>query len=256
MTLIVNPEKLSKPERILWSFGVDDPADIDLEAIAFDLGASIKQRPLTGCDARLVRTDEAAIISINSDSHPLRQRFSLAHELAHLIEDRGRKGFICAKEDIAPQNSEAKSIEALANDFASQLVLPSYLFLPRVAGKPVSFGTADKVSKEFKCSVSAAAIKLVRCSAEPALLVCHGQSKREWFMRNSVMSTDIWPQAEMHCEAEGFSLLYGAAAGMSRLTKEPANRWLSGPDIARRMATVQSLKVQDGTVLTIVTLGK
>lgn len=247
-------EKLSKPERILWNYGIDNPADIDLEAIAFDLGAVVKQRPLKGCDARLVRSDDSAIISINCDSHPLRQRFSIAHELAHLIEDRGRTGFICAKEDIAPQNSEAKSLEALANNFASQLILPSYLFVPHVVGKPISFNTAEKVAREFKSSVSAAAIKLIRCATQPALLVCHSQKKREWFMRNSVLSRDMWPQAEIHCETEGFSLLYGSATGMSRLANEPASRWLSGPEVIRRTVAVQSFRVQDGTVLSIVVL--
>ena len=65
-------------ELLLQEYGVSQPEDIDLEAIAFDQGATIKFRRLDSCEARIIGHGTTAVISINNTSHPDRQRFSLA----------------------------------------------------------------------------------------------------------------------------------------------------------------------------------
>ena len=121
---------LSPAEKLLWQYGVRDPSHIDLEAIANYRGAEVVYRRLCGCAARLVAAGDRAIISVGVGSYPGRQRFSLAHELAHWICDMNHGSFQCANEDIGPQNAEAKNIEAYANGYASQLILPSFLVDP------------------------------------------------------------------------------------------------------------------------------
>lgn len=71
------------------SIGVTYPAEIDLEAIAWTMGAKVRYRPLDGCEARIIGRDDQAIITINERSPPRRQRFSLAHEIGigHTTED-------------------------------------------------------------------------------------------------------------------------------------------------------------------------
>ncbi len=85
----IDVQQLSPAERLLWSYGVTQPIHIDLDAIANDKDAQVIYRPLDGCEARLVVREDLAIISVNSKSNDGRQRFSLAHELAHLICDLG-----------------------------------------------------------------------------------------------------------------------------------------------------------------------
>ena len=91
--------QLSPAEALLWNYGISDPADIDLDAIAFDMGATVHRRPLCGCEARLVADGDKAVITINSKSIITRQRFSLAHELGHLKLDRGRSGLAFPHQD-------------------------------------------------------------------------------------------------------------------------------------------------------------
>ena len=43
-------------EAILRRLGVTDPSEIDLEAIAWYLGARVRYRPLSACEARIVGT--------------------------------------------------------------------------------------------------------------------------------------------------------------------------------------------------------
>ena len=42
---------LAPAERLLKELGVTDPKEIDLEAVAWTLGARVKYRPLDGCEA-------------------------------------------------------------------------------------------------------------------------------------------------------------------------------------------------------------
>ena len=245
---------LSKAEALLWEYGIDRPEQIDLEAIAADLGAIVRYAPLEGSEARIVGNGDRAIITVTSGGRP-RQRFSVAHEIGHWVERHGRGGFLCGKEDIAPQNDKTKSVEAMANAFASQLVLPSYLFDPMIAGLPVTLDTADKIGKQFQASLTATAIKMVRSVAKPALVVCHSREKREWFVRGPGVPEEYWPVKELDCETDAFELLYSPdAQGKTTVRQAPGTRWLIGRGAFSRTVRVQSVKVVDGMIISVVVL--
>lgn len=244
--------KLSSAERLLWSYGVTEAQHIDLDGIASDRGAKVIYRPLEGCEARLVVNDDRAIISVNSTtSNEGRKRFSLAHELAHWICDRNAGSFLCAKEDIGPQNAEAKSVEANANSFASQLILPDYLVSPWMIGKRTNLDVASQLRDEFNASLTASAIKLVKRSSTPSCVACHSQSKLVWFQKNPSFPMDFHLKRELHQETSAFNLAFGASTGISRPKREPADRWLSGRDAYRLTIESQSVKLPDSTVLTV-----
>ncbi|MGZ8220884.1 MAG: ImmA/IrrE family metallo-endopeptidase [Methylobacter sp.] len=248
----IDSSKLTKPERLLWSYGITEPEEIDLEAIAFDLGAKVRYRKLDGCDARIVGNENTAIISINIDTYPTRKRFSLAHEIGHWHEDRGTGVLPCAAEDIGPQNAEARSKEAIANAFASQLILPDYLFKPMIFGRPPILDTASCLSEEFNASLTATSIKLAKVSQLPTIAVCHSQIQREWFVRsNAALLSDIWPIKQIHHNTDAFELLFGGLSKKSTPKNEPAYKWLTGPSIFNSTVKVQSAKLPDGTVLSL-----
>lgn len=249
-----NLDKLSSAERLLWSYGITEPGHIDLDAIANNHGADVQYRPLDGCEARLLARGEKAIISVNIASNEGRQRFSLAHELAHWICDRKTGSFLCAKEDIGPQNAEAKSVEAYANSYASQLILPSYLTAQWAHKKRVNLETASAMAKDFNASLTAAAIKLVKGASIPACVACHSQSKLIWFQKSTIFPFDFFIAKELHHDTNAFKLVFGATSNMSRPCKEPANRWISGRDAYRLNVDSQSVKLPDGTVLTVFTM--
>lgn len=245
---------LSKAELLLRAFGIDSPDQIDLEAIAADLGAIVRYAHLDGSEARIVGNGERAIITVASGGRP-RQRFSIAHEVGHWVERHGRGGFLCGKDDISPQNDQAKSAEAQANAFASQLVLPSYLFDPMIAGLPVTLDTADKIGKQFQASLTATAIKMVRSIAKPALVVCHSQEKREWFVRGAGLSEELWPAKELDSETDAFELLYSSTAqGKTTVRQSSGARWLTGKGAFGRNVRSQSVKVAEGMVVSLVAL--
>lgn len=250
----IDPHQFSKPERLLWERGITEPSEIDLELLAFSLGALVRYCKLDGCDARLVGNGTQAIITINTQSHRARQRFSIAHELGHWLEDRKLGVLPCFKEDIGPQNIEAKNIEALANEFASQLILPDYIFMPRMEGNPVSLNIAETLAKEFSASISATAIKLVKRTSLPVTIVCHSQTKLEWCIKSIGFPQELWIRKELHQNTYAFEMAFGSKCGKSYSKEEPANYWLSGENVFRLSVFSQSVKLTSKKILSIISL--
>ncbi|PKP68252.1 MAG: hypothetical protein CVT83_05905, partial [Alphaproteobacteria bacterium HGW-Alphaproteobacteria-5] len=166
---------------MLQSLGITDPRDIDLEAIAFDQGATVKYRPLNGCEARIVGYGTRAVITIDNRRLKSRVRFSTAHELGHWHNHRGRS-LMCRPEDIGNPGRSPIDPERVADSYAADLLLPRYLFVPKAKalGK-TTFEVLDKLTSEFSTSMTATAIRLVEYGPEPAMLVCHGPLGRKWF---------------------------------------------------------------------------
>ena len=247
---------LTPAEALLRSYGITEPSQIDLDAIACDQQAVVRYRALEGCEARLVAGREKAVISVNTTGvSPGRQRFSLAHELAHWICDRRTGSFLCAKTDIGPQNAEAKSIEAYANAYASQLILPSYLVDPWLTGRAATLKVARALAIDFRSSLTAAAIKLIKRTTHVAMVARHGQGRLIWHQRSSTMSSEYYVLPELHQDTDAFTLSFGGAV-VDRPRREPASRWISGPNVMRLDVLSQSVRLPDGTVLSLVTLEK
>lgn len=252
--MVIDLTLLSPAEKLLWQYGVRDASHIDLEAIANYRGAEVVYRPMCGCAARLVTANDKAIISVDTGSYPRRQRFSLAHELAHWICDKERGSFRCANEDIGPQNAEAKNVEAYANGFASQLVLPSFLVDPWLEGKRVNLDTAKALGDHFGVSLTASAIKIARRAQAQTCVACHNQTTRLWSQKNLAFPHDFYVKQELHQDTAAFSMAFGKQGGISRPVKEAADRWLQGPEAYRRQVETQSFKLPDDTILTMITL--
>lgn len=251
---MIDLSTLTPAERLLWSYGVRAPDHIDLEAIAFAKGAQVVYRRLDGCAARLVASGDQAIISISIGDNQGRQRFSLGHELAHWICDRGRNSFRCVSSDISPQNDQAKTIEANANSYASQLLLPDYLLVPYIEKKPTNLDLARALANDFRASLTASAIKLTRKAKAPVIVACHDQARLKWFQKNPTFPQDIHLQRQLHQETHAFEMVFGEMDGMSKPKREPADRWFTGSGVYRLMVFSQSQKLPDGTALTLLTL--
>ncbi|MDM0001200.1 ImmA/IrrE family metallo-endopeptidase [Variovorax sp. J22P240] len=251
---MIDVQSLTPAERLLWNYGFRKPEHIDLEGIALARGASVIYRSLDGCAARLLTDGEKAVISIEKSDNRGRQRFSLGHELAHWINDAKRSSFKCSSESIGPQNSEAASVEADANVYASQLILPDYMVAPWSQGRLMTLNVAVELAEAFKASVTASAIKLVKRSSGPACVVCHSQRGRRWFVRSRAWPLDLYLRSELHQDTAAFEIAFKATNRMSTPHKEEAKWWMSGRDVFRMMVQSQSMKLADETVLTMLAM--
>ena len=125
----------SLAEETLRELGVTDPKDIDIEAIAWCLGARVKYRPLDRCEARITGNGDQAIITVENRSSRRRRRFSVAHELGHWKYDRGGI-LVCRSDEIGRSGQNYPTAERIANSYAAQLMMPSYILDPVALAHP------------------------------------------------------------------------------------------------------------------------
>ena len=245
---------LRPAERILMGLGIERPDQIDLEAIAWASGAVVKYRPLDECEAMIVGAERRAIITVNSKALPVRQRFSLAHEIGHWHHHRGRV-LICGAADIGNPAHRALDPETQADQFASDLILPNYIIRPRIAQmKKLSLSGAREIADEFNASVTATLLKLADADYFPIVVVCHDRRRRRWFRRAPMVPGWWFPKDDLDAESFAFEMLFGGGAESSYPRKIGADAWFEFRNLQRYEVQEQSFLLPNEEVLTLLTL--
>jgi len=155
----------------------DDQAFVDVERhITLDLSLQLVRVPLPGLAGLLVlkRAPFDGTVFVQSEDPLERQRFTLAHELKHLLvdvpnglvrEDDGVLFHSDASETIgAGLWSTVSNIETSADQFASEFLLAQQPFTEMLDGKPMGVGLLGEVAKAFGVSVTATATRWAMCS--------------------------------------------------------------------------------------------
>jgi len=234
------------PERLLADLGIMEPADIDLDAIAFDCGALVVRDTLRGCEARLLGAGSQAFITVNAAANPRRQRFSIGHELGHWMHDRGAASFRCTKRDFI-RNWDQVSPEQRANRYGADLLLPKSMFLPRARQRPMTLATASDLADLFVTSLTSTAIRLIENGSFPAMVVLVGPNGIRWRKRGPDVPPQIWLRERPTSDSVAFDLLRGGTAPGP--TDVSAGAWIEGAD--RFVICEDSRRVTDEDVLTI-----
>ncbi|MCK7676200.1 ImmA/IrrE family metallo-endopeptidase [Corynebacterium pygosceleis] len=74
--------------------------------------------------------DEQAVIYINSEDGAARQRFTLAHEIGHLVERQRVSGYDSYTfKDFRRPNGKYRLHEFFADEFAGELLMPDFEFM-------------------------------------------------------------------------------------------------------------------------------
>jgi hypothetical protein len=184
-------------EQLLEELGITEPNQLQIEAIAYHCQAVILYEPLSGCEANIVGRGDRAIITVDSKAIRTRQRFSAGHELGHWMKDRGQVAFGCSREQI-DSHWTLNNAETRANQFASDLLLPTKLFVPLAKNRPITVETVRELGRVFEMSLTATAIKLVRFGSFPSMLVFYEDGERKWFIPSSQdLPRQLWPAKQL-----------------------------------------------------------
>jgi Zn-dependent peptidase ImmA (M78 family) len=153
-------------QEILTQFGVRSPP-VPVDRIAKGLGAQLRFSPLDQELAGMIYVSEnTPIIGVNSLQHPNRQRFTIAHEIAHLELHKhlisGKvhvdKGFPIQFAGLNRDTTSAlgtERIEIEANQFAAELLMPTKMLIQAMASKPFDIddeGPLEELAKKFRVS--------------------------------------------------------------------------------------------------------
>lgn len=238
-------------EALLVELGISDPKDIDVDAIADYVGAEVDYRDLAGCEAQIIGYRDRAVIYVRKGTPYQRRRFSTAHELGHWHHHRGQS-FVCRPEDIGrPIDEASRNVERVADAYAADLLLPPFMFEPRLTalGK-VSLDGIVEFARQFSTSVTATAIRVMRMTKEPVILVAHNMFGKRW-QWSGVAAAGISVRSDIDARS---SALF-AMSGIGKLgppKKEPAGYWFDRRHIDQFDVHIQNMQTTEGEVISLV----
>lgn len=184
---------------VLRALGVSSSADLRLlEDIAWERGVHVRDRPMSGAEARLVVYGDRGIITVAQGIDPTRRRFSIAHELGHFEMHKNESALAgCLSDDIERpprwSGDPASRREAEANEFASHLLLSDEFVTPLVRGKPATLDVIQTIASEFGVSLRAAAIAFIRLCRESCAVVYSQDGHVRWCVRSKDLEEErLW----------------------------------------------------------------
>lgn len=146
--------------KLLESIGWSSPGDLSIDDIALSLNAYVKESKLEGSQGRILIKGETAIITVNSyiDYIPKRN-FVVAHEIGHLILHNNLSSFFSDTDKTLNEWYANGKHEIEANNFASELLMPTNLFKLKTGGQKISLELISELSNFFGTSLTATLLK-------------------------------------------------------------------------------------------------
>lgn len=126
----------------------------------------VQQRLLGGCDGFCIARGARAVIFLNEALTPKRQRFTLTHELSHLI--LGVPSI--AGETLADMLGSNDDDEKRVNALAAELLIPREVVESTVTEVPVVADVLKRLARASNVSMVAAALRVANLATEIGLM--------------------------------------------------------------------------------------
>jgi hypothetical protein len=193
---------------LLHRCGVRAAEHLVLESIARSVGVELVEAPLAGAKATLVRTPaKTQIVLSDRVTDVCARRFSVGHELGHLLLRHPSRPALelCKRTEPKPPlrlRGGARDLEAEANAFAGELLMPEALLRRRCEVSPVDLDVPWQIAREFTVSILAAAIRFAELSSERCAAVFSERGVVRWvapsatFTRNIERGQRVTPSTE------------------------------------------------------------
>lgn len=161
-----------KALQLLHELGWSKPGDLSMEYMVFSLNGILKFQPLSGSDGRILIKGDNAIITVSSDiNYGPKRNWVIAHEIGHF----------CLHKDVVPLFSDTDKTlsdwfqkgahEQEANDFASELLMPSSLFKQKIAGRQLDINLIQDTAQFFGVSLIATFLKYRFLGDFPVMII-------------------------------------------------------------------------------------
>lgn len=134
-----------------------ETSPLDVQELLSILGIKLISAPMSDdVSGMLSLADNGRdwVVKVNALHHPNRQRFTIAHEIAHFSRHRFQQAEF--KDLNFFRNGESNPLEIEANRFASELLMPEQLFRDKVR---VFSGSIEAIAQYFKVSTLAVRVR-------------------------------------------------------------------------------------------------
>lgn len=154
--------------ELLKKHRVTDPA-VDVEKIARKEGATVKfERFNSEISGLLLRRGTSATIAVDETQAKTRQRFTIAHELGHLMLHDGEELRVDRTFRLnlrSPRSETAEDVEEVeANAFAAMLLMPRPFLLSDLEDHSIDLddeGEIKTLAKRYEVSAWSMTIRLI-----------------------------------------------------------------------------------------------
>ena len=160
----------------------------DLATLCEVLGLRVREVPARGFDGALVRsrTAQKGIIAIKASlREKARKRFTIAHEIGHFVLPHHRLlKTVCDERKIDSFDVRLNRPEVEANEFASELVLPSAILARTFNLSIFSLSQISAVASSFETSLTATIRCFLRLTALPCAMIWSAENQTPWCARS------------------------------------------------------------------------
>ncbi len=155
---------------------------VDVFGLAAELGVRVIERQPIASDAMLIHRSGEYKIVVNDNGDPkyaTRQRFSIAHELGHLLLQQSgleeRSSSETKHRDSFSRNHE----ERLCDQIAAEILMPKDIFIKDGDKFGWSLDSLTHMSKSYQTSIPATARRMIDLNQETTLLAIWRSSQNQ-----------------------------------------------------------------------------
>lgn len=161
------------------------------ERLAEILGVVVQIRPLGGCDGICLSRNEEAVIFLSEAHATSRRRFTLAHELGHLLLGIPPTAGESLADILTSDSDEEKRVNALA----SELLLPQEIVEQTIREIPVVAADLKKLAKLAQVSELSTALRVADLATalrlnEASVVHFDGAGVKWQYSRSNKISAD------------------------------------------------------------------
>ena len=217
----------ARAEEIIKSLQIREPDEIHIKDIAIERGVFVRERPLDGSEARLVRKGNRGIVTVkDSITEVGRKRFAIAHELGHFELHNTSQLILCTEEDMYFWN-ESKSQEIEAKEFAASILMPQGIIRSYLKGETPNMNTVQDLAGKFRTTITATTLRYVQLSSEPCAVAISKDRTIKWYKKSTSFDYHIKVGKKLTPNTYA-SDFYRGAVLPTRPERVPASAWIAG----------------------------
>jgi len=178
----MNPLVKAAARKIINYYGITEPNEIDVYAIAADRDLLILDKKIDGAQGRLICLRKSGIITVDSSIQvEARKRFVIAHEIGHFELHRNKKSVNICDEEVLLSQYKKDDLEYDANVFAGELLIPTDILNHLDKPREFSKSYLSTLAQTFNVSLSALAMKYVEEGRVPIAIIYSKNGYISWY---------------------------------------------------------------------------
>ncbi|MFT3695826.1 MAG: ImmA/IrrE family metallo-endopeptidase [Kofleriaceae bacterium] len=182
---------------------------------------------LDGATARVIKIGERAKIVVSTRIAELGSiRFSIAHELGHLICQHFVKRRAMERACVPLSTTDGSNVEREASIFATELLMPLSMVAPWCKVAPRTLDPIKSIASSFQTSLLASALRYIELTSERCAVVYSEVGRVRWVKKSPSFTAWI-PRGRCLAPASAASDYFSQGTLEESTRIVPATAWLA-----------------------------